>query len=143
MPTTYGVYIQIPFCKKYYSEPGNGPLLCEHCELGRIVNTDKTACIKPPFEACAKVSASNPNICEECLENDHFYLDMSNPQFPECLPRWTVDPTEQCLQRFNDSPRCKVCAKGLIHTFQGCSIEDILEDEEELNDFNTSNLSIS
>ena len=97
VPTTYGVYIQIPFCKKYYSEPGNEQLFCDHCELGRIVNADKTACIKPPFEACAKVSASDPNICEECLENDNFYLDMSNPQFPECLPRWIVDPTERCL----------------------------------------------
>jgi len=96
VPTPYGVYFQIPFCKKKYAELGSESLFCEECEQGKILNIDKTKCIKPPFYSCARVSDSDPNICEECLENDHFYLNTNDP-YPECLPRWIIDPTERCL----------------------------------------------
>jgi len=79
----YGVFPKIANCIVYEGDDDNDnpqegssqfSLKCKECLLGRVLNQRRTSCLKSPFDQCKIVSDSDHSLCEECIDNDHFYL---------------------------------------------------------------------
>jgi len=103
---------------------------CEVCDQTKIPNSSKSGCFKPPFDQCLRVYDEDHFRCQECLDNDHFYLVSRVGGEQACVPRRNRDYSTKCLEYFPESKYCKKCASGLILSFDGCVLEDFGDGQE-------------
>jgi len=104
---------------------------CEMCDHTRIPSSSKSGCYKPPFDQCGIVDDKDLSRCQECLDNDHFYL-VSRGGEQACVPRLNRNYSTKCLEYFPDSKYCKKCASGLKLSLDGCFLEDFGDYEQSM-----------
>lgn len=75
------------------------------------------------------VSDENHKECIECFNKEYFYLEKYSFNEPTCIYRNFNDPTETCLEYWEDAPGCRICAPGLTPTLNGCIVDTSYESQ--------------